>query len=123
MGGRLAFPGSPCAARLSALQRHCSIDTRRHSERLVAMSDAGQFDQSLIGGRFKQTEQSEPTASASGEVHRKPLQIGKRAVVEGAFRSPGLRPGKPNWGIGVARSLPHDLEKSRNSSVMIAQTV
>jgi hypothetical protein len=94
-------------------------------------------------------EQSEPMASASGEVHRKPLEIGERAVVEGAFvrspqntrgawpassascqrgahthqRSPGLRPGKPNCGIGVERSLPQDLENSRNSAVMTAQTV
>ena len=30
-------------------------------------------------------------------------------------RSPGFRPGKPNWGIGVERSLPRDLEKSRNA--------
>jgi hypothetical protein len=44
---------------------------------------------SLTGGRSKQNEKSEPTASASGEVHREPLQIGERAVVEGAFlRSP-----------------------------------
>jgi hypothetical protein len=89
------------------------------------------------------------TASASGEVHRKPLEIGERAVVEGAFvcspqdhagawsassasrqrsahkhqRSPGLRPGKPNCGIGVERSLPRDLENSRNAAVMTAQTV
>ena len=38
-------------------------------------------------------------------------------------RSPGLRPGKPNWGIGVERSLPEDLENSRNAAVMTAQTV
>jgi len=25
-------------------------------------------------------------------------------------KSPGVRPGKPNWGIGVERSLPRDLE-------------
>ena len=104
---------------------------------------------SLIGGRSQQKEQSEPTASSSGEVHREPLQIGERAVVEGAFvrspqnhagrlarlerflparrtqtpASPGLRPGKPNCGIGVERSLPQDLENSRNSAVMTAQTV
>src|SRR5271169_2384953 len=30
-----------------------------------------------------------PTASASGEVHREPLEIGERAIVQGAFvRSP-----------------------------------
>ena len=87
------------------------------------------------------------TASASGEVHREPLEIGERAVVEGAFvcssqdhagrlvrlerflpafrtqapASPGLRPGKPNCCIGVERSLPRDL--ARNSAVMTAQTV
>src|SRR5499427_7544737 len=38
-------------------------------------------------------------------------------------RSPGLRPGKPNCGIGVERSLPRDLENSRNAAVMTAQTV
>ena len=38
-------------------------------------------------------------------------------------RSPGLRPGKPNWGIGDERSLPQDLENSRNAAVMTAQTV
>jgi hypothetical protein len=73
----------------------------------------------------------------SSEVHREPLQIGERAVVEGAFvrspqnhagawpassascqrgahkhqRPPGLRPGKPNCGIGVERSLPGKPEK------------
>ncbi len=38
-------------------------------------------------------------------------------------RSPGFRPGKPNSGIGVERSLPRDLEKSRNAAVITAQTV
>src|SRR5271155_3419529 len=38
-------------------------------------------------------------------------------------RSPGLTPGKPNSGTGVERSLPSDLEKSRNVAVITAQTV
>src|SRR5262249_41818135 len=38
-------------------------------------------------------------------------------------RSPGLRPGKPNSGIGVERSFPRDLENARKSAVMTAQTV
>src|SRR5206468_10044824 len=38
-------------------------------------------------------------------------------------RSPGLRPRKPNSGTGVERSLPRDLENSRNAAVMMAQTV
>jgi len=33
-----------------------------------------------------------------------------------AHRSPGFRPGKPNFGTGVERSLPRDLEKSGNSA-------
>jgi hypothetical protein len=37
--------------------------------------------------------------------------------------SPGFRPRKPNSGIGVERSLPRDLENSRNAAVMTAQTV
>jgi hypothetical protein len=49
----------------------------------------------IIRLRSKQKEQSEPTVSASGEVHRKPLQIGERAVVEGAFvRSPQNHSGR-----------------------------
>src|SRR6516165_10688764 len=38
-------------------------------------------------------------------------------------RSPGFRPRKPISGIGVERSLPHDLENSRNAVVITAQTV
>ncbi|EEF22873.1 conserved hypothetical protein [Ricinus communis] len=38
-------------------------------------------------------------------------------------RSPGLSPRKANSGRGVERSLPVDLEKARNSSVIKAQTV
>src|SRR6516225_1221842 len=38
-------------------------------------------------------------------------------------RSPGFRPGKPNSGNGVERSLPRDLENSRNAEVITAQTV
>ena len=38
-------------------------------------------------------------------------------------RSPGFRPGKPNSGSGVERSLPCDLEKSRNAEVITAQIV
>ena len=38
-------------------------------------------------------------------------------------RSPGLRPGKPNSGSGVERSLPRDLENSRNAEVITTQTV
>jgi hypothetical protein len=39
--------------------------------------------------------QSEPIASASGEVHREPLQINERAGVEGAFvRSPQNHTGR-----------------------------
>jgi branched-chain amino acid transport system ATP-binding protein len=38
-------------------------------------------------------------------------------------RSPGFRARKPNSGIGVERSLPRDLENSRNAAVMTAQTV
>src|SRR5262249_12901879 len=34
-----------------------------------------------------------------------------------------LRPGKPNSGIGVERSLPCDLENSRKVAVITAQTV
>ena len=59
---------------------------------------------SLIGGRSTQKEQSEPTVSASGEVHREPLQIGERAVVEGTFvRSPQNHAGRP---AGLERFLP-----------------
>ena len=36
--------------------------------------------------------------------------------------SPGLRPGKPNFGRAVTRSLPRTRENSRNSAVMRAQT-
>ena len=38
-------------------------------------------------------------------------------------RSPGTRPGKLNWGIGVVRSLPMLRWCSRNSAVTTAQTV
>jgi hypothetical protein len=38
-------------------------------------------------------------------------------------RSPGFRPGKPNSGCGVDRSLPRDLENSRNAEVITAQIV
>src|SRR5437899_10272580 len=38
-------------------------------------------------------------------------------------RSPGLRPAKPNCGIGVERSLPQVLEKARKPAVMTTQTV
>jgi hypothetical protein len=38
-------------------------------------------------------------------------------------RSPGCRPGKPNSGLGVERSLPRDFENSRNAAVITAQTV
>ena len=38
-------------------------------------------------------------------------------------RSPGFSPGKPNSASGIERSLPHDLENSRNDAVMTAQTV
>jgi len=38
-------------------------------------------------------------------------------------RSPGFSRGTPNSGIGVERSLPRDLEKSRNSEVITTQTV
>src|ERR1019366_3023955 len=38
-------------------------------------------------------------------------------------RSPGFRPGKPNCGTGVERSLPCDLEKPRNAEVITTQTV
>src|SRR6516165_6254052 len=38
-------------------------------------------------------------------------------------RSPGLRPGNPNSGIGVERSLPRDLENARNGAVITVQTV
>src|SRR5262252_7862017 len=38
-------------------------------------------------------------------------------------RSPGFSPGKPNSGSGVERSLPRDLENSKNAAVMTAQTV
>ena len=84
-----------------------------------------------------------------GEVHRETLRVGERAVAEGAFVSSpqdhagrlanfqrflpagraqapavaGPQAGKADCGIGVERSLPQDLENSRNAAVMTAQTV
>src|SRR5258708_35790175 len=84
---------------------------------------------------------------ASGQVHCEPLEIGERAVAQCAFvggtqdharrlaclerllpagsaeAPPGLRPGKPNSGIGVERSLPLDLENARKAAVITAHTV
>lgn len=37
--------------------------------------------------------------------------------------SPGFRPGNPNSGLGVERSLPRYFEKARNSASIFAQTV
>jgi hypothetical protein len=88
-------------------------------------------------------------ASGSGEIHRETFEIDERAVAEGSFvsgtqnharrlarlqcflpagaqrhqRSPALKPGKPNSGLGVERSLPRDFENCRNAAVMTAQTV
>jgi hypothetical protein len=38
-------------------------------------------------------------------------------------RSPGFRPGKPNSGTAVERSLPRDLENSRKAEVITTQIV
>jgi hypothetical protein len=94
-----------------------------------------------------------PTAASLlatlGKVDRESLKISERAVSQctlmrgaqddpgrlvcfkcllqrGAHkhqRSPGFKPGKPNSGTGVDKSLPRDFENARNSVVMTAQTV
>jgi hypothetical protein len=87
--------------------------------------------------------------SKSVEVQGETLEIGEQAVLESSFVSSpqdhagrtarlqcfapagctqapavtGLQAGKAELGIGVVRSLPQDLENSRNAAVMTAQTV
>src|SRR4030081_1248302 len=100
----------------------------------------------LLGGTRRHTANVRLRGQARA---RQSVKIGKLAMAQSAFvscaqnhagrlarlecflppgaqrhqRSPGFRPRKPNSGIGVERSLPRDLENSRNAVVMTTQTV
>ena len=98
---------------------------------------------------FRSGERAANLPPGSGEVHGEALEIGERAVLQRTFvgraqdhagrlaglecllpagctQAPavaGLEAAKANCGIGVERSLPRDLENSRNAAVMTTQTV
>ena len=82
MSRYLAFPWGPRLGWLSLQQEYALPCVRKALSRWAPRTSS---IKPLIGGRSRQKEQSEPMTSASGQIHRKPLQIGERAVVEGAF--------------------------------------
>src|ERR1700733_12727446 len=88
----------------------CTRQSRSTAKRLRSASEQKLKAPSCVAR--KTTRGARPACSAS--CHR------------GAHRhqrSSGLRPGKPNSGTGVERSLPQDFEYSRNPAVITAHTV
>src|ERR1051326_4498120 len=113
------------------------LTTSNHSRALRHSQDGGRgiFPQRAAVVYAKSTAKrlrsaSAKEASALGWVARSTTRGGwpasNASCQRGAHRhqrSPGLRPGKPNSGTGVDRSLPRDLENSRKEAVITTHTV